>query len=312
MARRPRIFIGSSTSGLKYAEALNARLDEKCEVTLWSYAFRASRSTLDNLVDQAHSVDFAALVLTPDDLLVKAGEEYPVARDNVLFEAGLFMGTLGPERTFLVCSRDQAVVLPTDLAGITQARWGDRSDENWDAALLVPAREILQAMKRVQEATAKTEDVFDGRHAFDLGEWSLEKWNEADGDVSVHRGNVLRIARGNAAGNVVLWHERGISRGGGGDRVLLKVSGAARASGAHHTLVLVFRETDAPVGQHVWDLRARVTDDQWKSIDGEREITLRGDCRVRIEDRSVSAAPSQLELRELLITARRLEFDLEI
>jgi predicted nucleotide-binding protein len=54
------------------------------------------------LVRNAREVDFAALVLTPDDLIVKAGEERPVARDNVLFEAGLFMGSCPPGRSTIV------------------------------------------------------------------------------------------------------------------------------------------------------------------------------------------------------------------
>src|SRR5215210_2854519 len=107
MSKRPKIFIGSSTAGLIYAEALHARLDAKCEATVWNHnVFHLSKSTLESLVSQAHDVDFAALVLTPDDLRQKDGEEARVARDNVLFEAGLFMGTLGPDRTFLVSSRD--------------------------------------------------------------------------------------------------------------------------------------------------------------------------------------------------------------
>jgi hypothetical protein len=313
MARRPRIFIGSSTSGLTYAEALHARLDEKCESTVWNHnVFHASKSTLNNLTDQAREVDFAALVLTPDDLVVKEGEQNPVARDNVLFEAGLFMGTLGQEQTFLVCSRDRAMTLPTDLAGITQARWGDRSDDNWDAALSVPARQILQAMKRVRERTATTEVVFDGRHRFDIGAWSVEEWDRAEGEVGAN-GNVLGIDRRNTDGKFVLWLDGDITMDeGGGERVRLRVQYEARALRGEHTLVLVFREADAQVGQHVWDVRKRVRGNRWQTIDAKRDVVLHGECRVRIEDRSVSAAPSTVEIRGLRITIERFRFDLDL
>jgi predicted nucleotide-binding protein len=37
---------------------------------------------------------FAVLVLTPDDLALKRAAVDQIARDNVLFEQGLFMGAL--------------------------------------------------------------------------------------------------------------------------------------------------------------------------------------------------------------------------
>jgi hypothetical protein len=46
-----------------------------------------------------------------------------------------------------------------------------------------------------------------------------------------------------------------------------------------------------------------------QTIDDELEVVLDRDCRVRIEDRSVSNAPSRLELRDLEITVRRYGFD---
>jgi hypothetical protein len=311
MPRRPRVFIGSSTAALEYAEALNARLDEKCEPTLWRHGvFQPGVGTLDALVRTANEVDFAALVLTPDDLVVKAGETSPVARDNVLFEAGLFMGTLGPERTFLVRSRDRPIALPSDLAGITQALWNDRRDLNWDAALSVPAREILQAMERVREESASTDVVFDGRGHFDLGAWSVQQWDDAGGNAD--GGDLLGIERTNTSGRLVLELEAAAARPRGGERVMLQVAGQTRVQDGEHTLVVVFKEADSGYGEHLWDARRRVLPGRWQAIDDEQEVVLHRDCRVRIEDRSVSSAPSRLELRDLVISVRRFGFDLDL
>ena len=50
-------------------------------------------------------------------MLTKRGDQAPAARDNVLFELGLFMGALGRERTYVVT--EKSVRLPSDLAGVT-------------------------------------------------------------------------------------------------------------------------------------------------------------------------------------------------
>jgi predicted nucleotide-binding protein len=88
------------------------------DVVIWSQGvFGLSRGTLETLVEKAPSFTHAILVLTPDDMLLKRADEVATARDNVLFELGLFMGALGRERTFVV--NEKSVRLPTDLAGIT-------------------------------------------------------------------------------------------------------------------------------------------------------------------------------------------------
>ena len=221
------------------------------------------------------------------------------------------MGTLGPERTFLVRSRDRPVALPSDLAGITEALWNDRRDLNWDAALSVPARQILQAMDRVREDSSSAVTIFDGRSQFDLGAWSVQRWEDAGGDAAVGS-DVLGIERTNTSGRFVLELEAVIERPPGGERVTLHVAGQARAQGGDHTLVLVFKELDTPYGEHVWDARSRVVPGRWQAIDGEQDVVLHRDCRVRIEDRSVSSAPSRLEVRDLVVTVRRFGFDLDL
>jgi hypothetical protein len=310
MPRRPRIFIGSSSAALEYASALHAMLAEKCEPSLWNHSvFRPGQGTLDALVEKAREVDFAALVLTPDDLIVKAGEATATARDNVLFEAGLFMGTLGPERTFLVRGRDQPMTLPTDLAGITQALWNDRQDGDLDEALSVPARQILQAMERINARGVMI--AFDGRNRFDLRPWKVRRWEEAGGDAAAD-GDVLRIERTNTHGRFVLELADRVAAPRDGERVTLQVAGQARVQRGDHTLVVVFKEEGSPLGEHLWDARTRLESDQWQTIDDEREVLLQRELCVRIENRTVSSAPSTLELRDLVIRVRRFGFNLDL
>jgi predicted nucleotide-binding protein/fido (protein-threonine AMPylation protein) len=134
---KPRIFVGSSTEGLPIAEALQVGLEYDAEVTIWQQGvFGLSSGTLETLVATAKEFDFAVLVLTPDDMVVTRGEERPVARDNVLFELGLFMGSFGRHRTFIVHPRVAEMHLPSDLAGITTATYdAGRSDGDIQAAV---------------------------------------------------------------------------------------------------------------------------------------------------------------------------------
>ena len=126
---RQSMFIGSSVEGRRIAEALQLNLDYDLDCTVWHQGvFALSRGTLDSLVEIASAFDFATLVLTPDDVVRKRGRQRRAGRDNVVFELGLFIGALGPERTFLVHCRDHPIDLPTDLAGVTAATFAERDD----------------------------------------------------------------------------------------------------------------------------------------------------------------------------------------
>ena len=155
-AQRPAVFIGSSSEGKPYAEYLQYALDDHCDATVWDQGvFGLSESTLHALVAQTHEVDFAILVLTPDDVMHSRGNDGPCARDNVIFEAGLFVGALGPERTFFVHASDLRLDLPSDLAGITTCTFrSQRHDENLRAAVNPAALRIRETMVRLGTRTS--------------------------------------------------------------------------------------------------------------------------------------------------------------
>jgi hypothetical protein len=110
------------------------------------------------------------LVLTADDLTISRGTERPAARDNVLFELGLFVGGLGRERTFMLYDRTHPPALPTDLAGVTPATFEPHSSGNLQAALGAACTSIQgsieklgvresQKVQRLAEATETMEDA---------------------------------------------------------------------------------------------------------------------------------------------------------
>lgn len=71
----------------------------------------------------AGACDFAILLLTADDTTASRGRRKASPRDNVVFELGLFMGSLGRDRTFVVSPKGVDLKLPTDLLGLTNVMY---------------------------------------------------------------------------------------------------------------------------------------------------------------------------------------------
>jgi hypothetical protein len=116
--------------------------------------FQLNRSNLENLLRLANTYDFAILVFTPDDSTTSRGKRNLGPRDNVLFEHGLFMGRLGPNRAFIIC--EEGVKMPSDFAGISITTYRSREDGNLtsavsDACNLV--REAINAQREHSEIT---------------------------------------------------------------------------------------------------------------------------------------------------------------
>ena len=159
--QKPRIFIASAAESLNVADAVNLNLDHDAEVTVWKHGFEISSDNISSLLDRARASDFAVFIFTPDDVsniqrqekpVVRDDDvsriqrqEKPVVRDNVLFELGLFVGSIGKERCFIVKPRDTDLHIPTDLLGLTPADYeADRSDNNLAAAVNAPCTLIRE------------------------------------------------------------------------------------------------------------------------------------------------------------------------
>ena len=124
----PRIFLGSSTQQEKLLQALTRGLSDIAHVEPWTTTFTPGTSALERLVELTREVDFAAFVFAQDDWTTNSpsapsqpGSGQASPRDNVVFEAGLFGGTLGMRRTFILHAH--GAKLPTDLLGLTCVRY---------------------------------------------------------------------------------------------------------------------------------------------------------------------------------------------
>ncbi len=147
---KPKLFIGSSSEALTVVYALQAGLSNFVECTVWTQgSFSLSRTAIESLLETLTRSQFAAFVFNPDDTVIMRGAAESATRDNVVFELGLSIGMLGRWNTFMVVPAGVELHLPTDLLGITAARYeAHRSDGNLHAALGPAAMEIAEAVRQ--------------------------------------------------------------------------------------------------------------------------------------------------------------------
>jgi predicted nucleotide-binding protein/tetratricopeptide (TPR) repeat protein len=146
---KSRVFIGSSVEGLNIAYAVQQNLLHDAEVTVWDQGvFELSSTTMESLTKVLGEMDFAIFVFSPDDLIKMRDQTKSVVRDNVLFEFGLFIGKLGRERVFFIIPSTGDFHLPTDLLGVTPAKYeSNRTDGSMQAATGPASHQIRQQMK---------------------------------------------------------------------------------------------------------------------------------------------------------------------
>jgi hypothetical protein len=149
-----KIFIASSGRTLEIAKQLRARLNEEyCEADLWSEISegQAGKSILAMLKAATKAYDFALIILARDDVIVSQAGDTLKARDNCVFEAGLFMGAIGEDRCFLLSSV-AAQDMPSDLGGIIYLPFTEPADLQDTEAC---KRAILSVSTRVEALVRK-------------------------------------------------------------------------------------------------------------------------------------------------------------
>lgn len=148
---RPRLFIGSTSEAVEVAKEVQAELDRHIEVTVWyQNLFTPGDSTWFRLVDMARNrFDFALFVFSADDVVESRGTSSRALRDNVLLEYGIFVGAVGPNRTFFLYNRDHPPKIASDLAGITALDYGDRDDGNLQAAVGPACTWLIRQCKKL-------------------------------------------------------------------------------------------------------------------------------------------------------------------
>jgi len=143
---KPRVFIGSSSSKLNIAYAIQRNLEEyELSPTVWTQAaFKLSDTNIEALIDRLSKSDFAIFVFSPEDMSKIKGENVSTVRDNVIFELGLFIGALGRKSCFMISPRNAIDLhLPTDLLGISLGQYDDSRPDDELQASLGPACSLI-------------------------------------------------------------------------------------------------------------------------------------------------------------------------
>jgi hypothetical protein len=154
---KPRIFIGSSSEALHVCDAVQDELARDFDVTVWDQdVFALTRDALDSLLAVLAVSDAGIFVLKPDDLTTSRGVSELTARDNVIFELGLFIGQLGRDRTYMLAPSAPRLRVPSDLLGLTVATYdAERFDRGEHLPAVAPAcRRLRAAINGAQLRTA--------------------------------------------------------------------------------------------------------------------------------------------------------------
>jgi predicted nucleotide-binding protein len=126
--------------GLTYELVLalrNAGLD----VITFEEGVKQGRTISEKLHDLAGKAGFAVVLLTADDVGgEKQGALQPRARQNVVFEMGLFIGLLGRDKVCAVY--EPSVELPSDLQGILYVKHDPAGKWKYDVAKEIAAAGI--------------------------------------------------------------------------------------------------------------------------------------------------------------------------
>lgn len=144
---KPRIFIGSSTEGLPVAERIKKFFEPDYECKIWNDGiFQYNDNFLETLMKSASLFDFAFMIFSADDMVLVRDEIFESARDNVMFEYGLFLGRVGNQRAFVV--KDINVKIPSDLLGITIADYETDDHNNVTDSL---EKTLVQLKKKIDD-----------------------------------------------------------------------------------------------------------------------------------------------------------------
>lgn len=148
-----KLFIGSSREGLVFATEVKRQIDLVCgewiKTDLWNggEVFSVNKSTLECLSNASRKYDYGILVASADDLRLSRDNIDIIPRDNVIFEMGMFLGSQGLTRAFMLVEENNT--LPSDYNGITIPIFQRENPQSLISAI----EQIVSAIQRTKNSS---------------------------------------------------------------------------------------------------------------------------------------------------------------
>lgn len=148
------IFIASSSEAKYIAYGIESFFPEDSyHVKVWDKAFKVGKSNMENLEEIAVIYDYAVIILTKDDFIKHREYQDGGVPPNIMFEAGLFYGRIGENKTFFVSEDSIHQFIDkvfTDFKGISL-----------DKTFSIENKDLKSKNKEVREKAARkvTEEV---------------------------------------------------------------------------------------------------------------------------------------------------------
>jgi predicted nucleotide-binding protein len=142
-----RVFVSTSTEGLKLAYTLQDQLRKSAETVVWTEGFSPGTPTYESLLETLKASDIAVIAFSSDDFARSGASREE--RENLLFVHGLFVGTLGLDRTFVILPKRAMHFYPADLTTITVLTFDD-TRPSLASALAPVSKRIRGVMEKLR------------------------------------------------------------------------------------------------------------------------------------------------------------------
>ena len=317
---KPRIFIGSSTKALPIANAVQVALTHGAEPIVWNQrVFRGGSAPIETLTRVVNEYDFGVFVFLPEDELNMRGVDELAVRDNVIFELGLFIATLGRERNFFITPRgkDVKVYLPSDLAGIVTNEY-DADAANRAAAVVPALFDLNQAIDTMgsRQHAGREYLLYDGGEStfrdFHFTGWNGCFWRDdkeispqSDGEMSVSSDGIIEVHRRSTEGRFEVTfrpsgrYKPSILRKFDAVERVIRMELQAKVDEGEHAVRFILK--NAQTDRWEADRKVTISSAEWQPLTVRFRVTPLADLVVRIDDERPSVSPSTIRFRNIRI-----------